>query len=447
MKNIYGYFLFCMTVLTSSLAAQTKEPVTNSAETKAPAFGINVTGFINADIFYDSRQTVMARDGDWLFYPDVVKKDPDGKDINAKGTFDILSILTRITANITGPDIFGAKTSGVIEGEFYGSAAGNINTLRLRHAFVKLSWPKTELLMGQYWHPLFPTGCFPETISLNTGAPFLVFSRNPQVRLTQKFGNLSVAVAAVTQLDAMSNGPEGASTKYLRQSVVPELAFQVQYDIKNEAAKTEFLIGASIDYLMLTPLLNTTVVKKAAYDTVVAGHVVHHDAVVASYSTDAKATSLVTNFFVKLQLPKVTFKAGAVYGGNCYALNMIGGYAVKSVIDPVKGIVDYTTIHTASVWADFKTNGKKWSPGIYGGFSRNLGAAENFIGPLYSRGSNIDYLYRVAPRLSLTVKKLKLSSEIDYTVAAYGTTNKNGTVSNSKEVGNLRVLIGVFYFF
>ncbi|MEI7661941.1 MAG: hypothetical protein WCK34_07085 [Bacteroidota bacterium] len=447
MKKLIPAILFFLLGLAQFVMAQTKEPALTPVETKPPVFGINVTGFVNTDIFYDSRQTIMARDGDWLFYPDNVKPDADGRDINTRGTFDILSILTRITGNITGPDILKAKTSGVIEGEFYGNIPAGINSFRLRHAWFKLTWPKTELLFGQYWHPLFAIACAPETISLNTGAPFLAFARNPQVRVTQHLGNFSLSLAAVSQLDATSPGPDDPGTKYLRNSILPELNFQVQYGFKNEHSKTEFLVGASIDYLMLTPQLNTKKVIKAAYDTVVNNIPKHYDAVIANYKTNEKATSVVVNFFTKVQLGNVTMKAGGIYGGNCYALNMIGGYAVKSVVDPEKGFVDYTSIRTASAWTDFKIIVNKWSPGFFAGFSKNLGAAENFIGPIYSRGANIDYLYRITPRLSLTVKKLKLATELDYTVAAYGTTGKNGTVADSKEIGNFRIMMSLFYNF
>jgi hypothetical protein len=447
MRNLICFILLISLLLANPTNAQTKEAGTIPAVTKSPAFGISFTGFVNTDIIYDTRQTVMARDGDWLFYPENIKRDSDGKDLNAKGTFSILSIFTRVTGNITGPDFFKAKTSGAIEGEFYGNAPANINSFRLRHAFVRLNWTKTELMVGQYWHPMFVPACFPETVAINAGAPFLVFSRNPQVRVTQQLGNFRMSLAAIAQLDATSNGPEGPSTKYLRNSGVPELNFQLQFNVKNEKNKTEFLVGAGVDFLMLTPRINSEIVTKAAYDTVVNNLVIHHDAVVENYKTNAKATSFVANCFAKLQLPKVTLKAGGVYGGNCYALNMIGGYAVKSVVDPEKGIVDYTNIRTASVWTDLKTNGPKWAAGLFGGFSKNLGAASAFSGPIYSRGSNIDYLYRIAPRVSLKVNKLKFATELDYTVAAYGTTTGKGYVSDSKEVGNLRILLGVCYYF
>ncbi len=207
------------------------------------------------------------------------------------------------------------------------------------------------------------------------------------------------------------------------------------------------MVGASVDFLMLPPRIGTDVVKKPAYDTIVNNLVVHHDAVVVNNKTNEKSNALTANFFTKLKLPKVTMKIGGVYGGNCYAFNMTGGYAVKSTTDSLRGFVEYATITTASVWADFKTNGPKWSAGIYGGYSKNLGAGTEVTGPYYSRGANIDYLYRVAPRLVLTVSKLKIASELDYTVAAYGKTTGKGMVSDSKEVGNLRILLGVYYYF
>ncbi len=454
MKHLLTISLAGMLMVTTQLPAQ--NPVTK-ADTmqkqaspeikKTPLFGIIFTGFVNTDVFFDTRQTVMAREGQWLFYPENVKPDAEGNDINAKGTYNILSIQTRVTGSITGPDIFKARTSGVIEGEFYGNINANINSFRLRHAFVKLTWTKMELLLGQTWHPLYVQSCTPETVSINGGAPFLVFTRNPQLRLSGQLGHFKGMIAAVSQVDVTSNGPDGASPKYLRNSIIPEFAFQLQYILINAAKKTEFLIGASIDYLVLTPRLGTDVIKKAAYDTVVNNLVVHHDAVVVNYKTDAKSTALTANFFAKLKLPKVTLKIGGVYGGNCYAFNMIGGYAVKSTIDPLRGIVDYATVTTASVWADFKTNGTKWTTGIFGGFSKNLGAGTDVTGPYYSRGAYIDYLYRIAPRLIWTVSKLKLTSELDYTVAAYGTTTGKGLVSNSKEVGNLRILLGAYYNF
>jgi hypothetical protein len=441
-KTLLSVLIFMVLGMMNS-NAQSAESTAKAPDTKPPMFGINFSGYVNSDIFFDTRQTVMARDGQWLFYPENIKPDAEGKDINAQGTYSILSIQTRLSGKITGPDIFGAKTMGLIEGEFYGNAQANINSFRLRHAFMRFTWSKAELQLGQYWHPMYVPEGSPEVVSLNAGAPFIIFVRNPQIRFTRFVGNFKFTAAALAQLDATSTGPEGPSTKYLRNSMIPEFNFQVQYGLKSADAQTEFLIGASVDYLLLTPQLSTEVVTKPANDTTLN----NQNAVVTTYVTNAKSQALSFNFFTKLRLPKVTMKLGGVYGQNCFAFNMIGGYTVKSVTDPLKGTVDYAAITTSSLWVDVKTNGTTWQTGIFGGFSKNLGAGTDVTGPFYSRGANIDYLYRVAPRLILTVKKLKIASEIDYTVAAYGTTNGKGSVSDSKEVGNVRFLLAVFYYF
>ena len=65
----------------------------------------------------------------------------------------------------------------------------------------------------------------------------------------------------------------------------------------------------------------------------------------------------------------------------------------------------------------------------------------------YSRGSNIDYVYRVAPRFTFTSGRLDASFELEYSVAAYGVINLQGKVENAKEVSNFRPLIVTVYNF
>lgn len=446
MKN-FLLFLFPSLLITAVLPAQSIDNKAPSPEVKVPLFGIIFSGYVKTDIIFDTRQTVGLREGQFLLYPDVEVKDAEGKDINAKSNFNMLSIQTRLAGTITGPDALNAKTSAYFEGEFFGNSNTAINSFRLRHAWVKLAWTHTELMVGQYWHPMFVANCSPETVSFNTGAPFVVFSRNPQVRLTQSFGHFKLQLAAISQLDFTTTGSDGASPKYLRNSVLPEMDFQVQYGIKNEAKGTEFLIGAGIDYIVLTPRLSTDVVVAKAYDTVVSGIVVHHNAVTKTYKSTSTTTGLCYNIFSKLRLSKITLKAGGFYGSNTYAFTMLGGYAVKNISDTMRGTESYAGIRTFAAWGEFMTNGKRWQTGIFGAFSRNLGAGEKVTGPFYSRGSNIDYLYRVSPRLILNIYKFRIAAELEYTVAAYGKTNEKGFVYQSSEVGNLRALIGVYYFF
>jgi hypothetical protein len=311
------YALFFIIGISCTLHAQTSDPKPaasevkkNEPEKKAPLFGIAFSGFVKTDIFFDSRQTISLRDGHFLLFPENEKPDADGTDINAKSSYNFLSIQTRLAGSITGPDALGAKTSGYIEAEFFGNINPNINSFRLRHAWVKLNWKKTELMVGQWWHPMFVPECSPGTVSFNTGAPFVVFSRNPQIKLTQSFGKIKLALTLLSQVDFMSDGPDGANTKYLRNSVIPESDLQIQYVSKNETAGREFIIGAGINYQILTPRLSTSYTVKPAFDTVINSKVVHYDAVTNSYKTNATTSGMAYNIYSKLKLKKLTFKLG-----------------------------------------------------------------------------------------------------------------------------------------
>lgn len=399
-------------------------------------FGIKFSGFVKTDVIYDSRQGISARQGHYYLYPEKKVLDPNGEDINAKSTFHILSIQTRLKGMITGPDAMGAKTSGMIEAEFFGNIEQNINTFRLRHAYVMLNWPSTELMVGQFWHPMFITECFPGVVSFNTGAPFQPFARHPQIRLTQTLGRFSIVATALSEIDFVTNGPDGASSKYIRNAAFPELNLKGIYLWKNETTGHEILLGAAGNYKKVVPRLKTD----------------------QGYKDGQEATGMAWMGFLKVKLPALTFNFEYAYGENMYSMTMLGGYAVKEVTDLDKDYREYTPVKTMSAWTDIHTNGKTWQVGIFGGYSRNLGS-EDVIAPVvvppalsgtqifYSRGSDIDHLYRVAPRLIYNPGRVRLAAEIEYTVAAYGTPDSKGKVENAEEVGNFRFLLGTYIFF
>ena len=404
----------------------------------AQKFGIKFTGFVKSDIYFDTRQSVSIRDGHFLLYPKNEELDPFGDDINAKDVFNIISIQTRLRGNITGPDAFGAKTSGAIEGEFFGHASGEINEFRLRHAYVKLDWAKTSLLVGQYWHPMFITSCFPGTVSFNTGVPFLPFSRNPQIRLTHKFGKFSGIFTAHAQRDFVSTGPDGASTKYLRNSALPAFNLRFEYGTTYDNGH-EVLFGISANYKRLMPRLVTDL----------------------GYVAENKASSVALMAYLKYKMPFVTMKFAGFRGQDAYNLTMLGGYAEEKIADPATGDYDYIPLCTMSVWGDFHTNGKVWQIGFFTGFTKNLGSAKDIENDIYARGLDlnngtaIDYVYRFSPRFIYNTGKFRIAPEIEYTVAAYATQDNEGhnnidskgKVTDSKEVGMVRFLLGVYYFF
>ena len=411
----------------------------NSQDKKEePKFGITLSGFLKTDFFYDSRQTVSIREGHFLLFPENQKLDLYGKDINAKDHFGILSIQSRLTGKITGPDLLKAKTSALVEADFFGnenSSFSDVNGLRLRHSIIKLNWSTTELLVGQYWHPLFIPECFPDVVSFNTGAPFQPFSRNPQIRLTQKINKLKLIVAAASQRDFSSNGPDGASPKYLSNAVLPDLNIHLQYSVLfNET--NEFFVGAGAEYKQLVPRLFSQGDKNL------------RDGVDSIYvASDEKISSYALTFYSKLRLKTITIKAYAIFGGNLFDQVMLGGYAVSSLNVSNQMSYEYSPVKNMSLWAELLTNGKIQA-GLFAGYSRNLGTENDNTGVYYSRGSNINYVYRLAPRMVINIEKLRISTELEYTAAQYGKANLNGLVeSNLNLVSNLRLLTAFYFFF
>ena len=399
-------------------------------------FGISFTGFVKTDFFYDSRQTVNVREGHFLLYPQNELLDANGVDINAAPGFNILSIQTRLTGNITGPDAFGAKTSGILEADFFGNEAAtfiDVNGFRLRHALVKLNWEKAELLMGQFWHPMFVHDAFPAVISFNTGAPFQPFSRNPQLRFGYNIGKFKVFAAALAQRDFATNGPAGVSSVYLRNSSIPELHLQLQFRNKQESGN-ELLAGFGGGYKVITPRIQNT--KNMSVDESIEG-----------FSGLA---------YVKYACKPLTAKIQATYGQNLHDLTMLGGYAIQYFNDTSlisKDIREYTNLDNLAVWFEIHTNGKRIQPGLFAGFSKNMGSVKNIhdwntTTSYFARGFNIDYAYRVSPRVSFISGKTRIALELEYTTAAYGATrNSLGVVQTSKEISNIRALLSAIYTF
>ncbi len=386
-------------------------------------------GYIKSDFFTDSRQTINAREGHLLLYPANIKLDVDGKDINDRGSFNFLSIQSRFGTKINGPDAFGAKTHGLLEGAYFGHTESDVNGFRLRHAFVELDWGKTQLLLGQYWHLLFIPDCFPGTVSFNTGIPFQFFSRNPQIRITHTINELTFIGVLASHRDFQ--GPTGYQE--LSNTMIPDFHGQLQWN-----PNKNILLATTFGYKRALPRLQT----------------------LENYKVDESFGSISFNLFSRITSGKLTTRIQALWAQNAYDGLMIGGYVVNSIVDAEKDIRLYTPINTFSIWSDMETTYPRINGGLFLAYSENMGSFTSiddiaFLG-LYSRGSNIDYLYRIAPRIVINSGKVRIAGEIEYTAAAYASVDAEtglrmmddyGRVSESNTVGNLRFLLGVYYFF
>lgn len=389
---------------------------------------VKVGGFVKNDMFWDTRQTISAREGHFLLFPAPIKLDPDGQDINDGASFNFLSIQSRVGVTVAGTRVLNADISAKIEGDFFGQLNPNINLFRLRHAFIKMKWTSTELLIGQYWIPMFVTDCFPGTVSFNTGVPFQPFGRSPQIRVSQTLGIAKLIFVANSQRDYASRGPNPlapstslTSSVFLRNSAIPELSLQVHL---KPADAVLFGLGAS--YKQIVPQTSTSF----------------------GYKTDESVGGYNAFAFLRLNFKPITIKTQAVYGQNMPDVLSIGGIAISDSTDMERGLVSYTTLNTSSAWLDISTNGKTVQVGVFAGYSKNMGAKDKIIGPKYGLGTSIESMYRVSPRISYTVSKLKFALEGEYTNASYGASyDEYGVPQDLTPVGNFRILFSSYFFF
>ena len=166
------------------------------------------------------------------------------------------------------------------------------------------------------------------------------------------------------------------------------------------------------------------------------------------YQTDTKLTSMAVIGFAKLGFKILDIKLQGSWGENLSEHTMLGGYFEKE-IDPVTGEAKYGNMSSLNAWMDITTKAVKWKIGLFAGYTKNLGYSGDMAtkGKFYGRGSNIDYVYRVAPRITYTNGQLVFGSEFEYTAIAYGTTDIKGSVKNTAEYNNFRLLLSASYNF
>ena len=370
-------------------------------------FSLEWHGFVNPHYYADSRSVVGGREDMMLFYPKPIVRDSLGHDINDGWQADMLAITARLGLRINGPEMLGAKTSGYIEGDFTGSTNATINNLRLRHAYIDMSWEHHRLLAGQYWYAMVVHEIMPMTNPLNMGSPFHCYARQPQVRYSYfPTGNWELLAVAQWQLDNMSqgllNGVPQSSTLFARHCLVPEMNAQLRYRAGG------LFVGAAVNAKTIQPMVNTTDVA----------------------SNGTLYTSWTYSFFGSLKLGGITLKAQTLLNNSLYEGCSLGGYLMLAENT-------YRDWHFNTVWFDVERNRGHWRPGLFLGYARNLDYGYTAYQHCFGRGHNMEYLWRVQPRLTyLTGKGLSFTGEAEYTCAGY-----------QEPVGNLRLSLSMVYAF
>lgn len=371
-------------------------------------------GFVRNDFFINSRQNVEVIDGIFHLFPKPVSLNAENTDINGVPQAEMLSVASRLGVDITGADILGAKSTAKIEADFAGFGV-NVFVLRIRQAHMRLNWQKSELLVGQAWHPLFGS-VMPTGPSLNAGSPFQPFNRSPQVRLRYSLNPaLSLTAAGCYQMQYVSQGPNGPSSSYMKNSLLPDMF--IGAESKNE----QWTTGVALDVKVIKP-----------------------DAETLTSATVMGYVQLITN--------KFQFKAKTLHGQNMSDYLMPLGYGISNVTD---GKAEYTNFNVSTTWVNV-VYGARWQSGIFLGYSQNLGTTKNLFsnnGNFIAYGSGVfgqlmlDNMYRVAPHVSYNLPNMKFGLEYDLTGVEYGNLKANGRVMNSYFVNNHRAVASISYFF
>ena len=394
-------------------------------------FSLKVYGHVRTDIFYNSRANTESVDGLFYSYPKDEVLDPNGNDINGSSSSNMYAVYSRMGFDFAGPMIANAKTSAKIEFDFRGNGNDNLSALRLRHAYFNFDWGKSKVLVGQTSHPFFGD-VSPQILNLNTGSPFQPFGRAPQIRYRYNSGALQLQAAALWQSQFKSHGPSAdngtgdgnARNQYPhKNSNVPEIALGIDYK------KDGWIAGVGIDLLSITPR------------TVAIGE---DD---KKYKVDERLTTVSYEAHVKYTGKDLMVAAKTTLGSNFTHTSMLGGYAVK-LVDDKTGEKKYTPFRNSSTWLNI-VYGKKWKPGIFLGYIKNLGTESDMIlgENVYGTGTNIDKLMNGTFELTYNVPHWKIGVEYTYTAAWYGKNKQDGKVADTHRVGNNRLVLSATYSF
>ena len=394
---------------------------------------LKIYGHVRTDIYYNSRDNVQSVDGLFYSYPKDEVLDANGNDINGSDNSNMYAVYSRMGFDFTGPMIGKAKTSAKIEFDFRGNGNDNLSALRLRHAYFNFDWGKNKVLVGQTSHPFFGE-VSPQILNLNTGSPFQPFGRAPQIRYRYNSGKLQLQAAAVWQSQFKSHGPTAddgtgkgnARNQYPhKNSNIPELALGLDYKANG------WIIGVGMDLLSIAPRT-----KAIGEDG-------------STFKVDERLTTVSYEAHIKYQKDKLFFAAKSTLGSNFTHTSMLGGYAVKSQ-DAKTGEREYTPFRNTSNWINI-VYGKKWKPGIFIGYIKNLGTADDMeMGDnkaVYGTGTNIDQLLNGTFELTYNVPHWKIGAEYNYTSAWYGKTQKDGKVTDTHSVANNRLVLSATYSF
>lgn len=401
----------CLAVAVSAAAAD------DEAKIKVSPYG-----FVENQMFIQNRSSFQAADGLLNFFPKDENPDVDGDDLNEGLNSRMIAINTRVGLVFTGPDVLGARSKALVEGDF--STAGMCFFLRQGH--LQLDWDADRLLFGQTGHPMC-TDLMPGTINIAIGSPFNALNRSPMLRYDHLFledKSLDLTLAAIYQFcSGVSVGPNGKSNEYQTNSGIPEMWLGLKYSVNG------FSVETGVDWTNISPRTVNDNNRKVSERISCPSALLQ-----MSYNTG-----------------KLSLRAKTIYGYDLTHLNMAGGYGVSKINSD--GSYEYSALRQTSSWI-FASYGSTWRVGLFGGFMKNLGADDDLVDTdkllwVYNGSvNNIDMMYRICPQIEYNVANISLGLECELTTVYYGdTVGKRGKVTDTYNVTNRRLFLSAKYNF
>ena len=386
---------------------------------------VDLYGFVNNQMYYDDRKSMQGAQGLYNLIPLDIVKDAEGNDINAHKEIAFLSITSRIGFNLSGPELFGAATSGKIEADFT-AASGSAAVLMFRQANFSFKWDNAKLLIGQAWHPMSGE-IIPEVQAISIGAPFNPFNRSSQIRFDYSLFDknpLTLSAALLYQGQYASFGPNGKTNLYQRDALTPGVYLGTTFQTGG------LKIGIGAEWQRLAPKVVTNVTGLGTI----------------------KTTGALNTFSGMLQASytnnKLSLKTKTVWGEDLSHFGICGGYGVDGKQYSVN-TYKWSPLTALSSWI-MCTYGKTVKVGLFGGYMTNLGGDTQFLSEnlmyVYG-GTSIDEMYRISPSISYNIGNFSVGAEYERTSVAYGEMQGYGNVQNSHWVTNNRLLFSTSYNF
>ncbi len=402
------------------------------AQEEKPAH-FKLYGFIRNYVITDTRE-VNAGTNDLFLYMPKDKNMQGDVDLNAGFNWRYLSLTTRLGLDVSGYKFGTMNLSGKVEADFYSlsgtTSAAIIPQLRLRQAFVKLTWDDNPLALtlGQAWHPMGVD--LPHITNLESGAPFNPFNRSPQVTLDVTAGKFTFTASVLYLNHFLPTGPDGKSTVYYKYGL-PEAYLGVTFK------KGAFLAKLGVDIVNSKPIGYVGYNKKSdgTYD---------ESKLIRGYTMDkriSKANGILTAVspFVFFQYTKCLFqlRAKAILAQSGEHMNLLSGYGLAT-LDDVNYKYTYTPMQDLAAFVSFQY-GKKVQAMCTLGYMKQLGttkdlalttnattgAMEYALWMNTAADTKIQQAFRATPTVAWNIGKFTVSLEYDLTAAQFGRGARN----------------------